>query len=43
MLLNAGADPKAISKEGKTALDYAQGNQKMKDSDAYRKLRDAVR
>jgi ankyrin repeat protein len=42
VLLNAGAFTKAKSDEGKTAFDYAQGNDKLKGTDAYRKLKDAL-
>ena len=37
-LLNAGADAKAKDGAGKTAFDYAQSNEKLKGTDAYRKL-----
>jgi len=40
-LLNAGADAKAKSSAGKTAFDYAQGNEKLKGTDAYRQLQQA--
>jgi ankyrin repeat protein len=41
ILLKAGADGKAKSSAGKTAFDYAQGNAKLKGTDAYRKLQEA--
>ncbi len=41
-LLKAGADPKAKDTAGKTALDYAQGNEKVKGTEAYRQLREAT-
>jgi len=40
-LLKAGADGKAKSNERKTAFDYAQGNEKLKGTDAYRQLQQA--
>jgi len=41
-LLNAGADPTIKSYEGKTALDYAQGNAKLKGTSALKALQDAT-
>ena len=38
VLLEAGADAKAKSNEGKTALDYARENEKLKDSGALKLL-----
>ena len=40
-LLKAGADAKAKDKAGKTAFDYAQGNEKMKGTDALKQLEEA--
>ena len=40
-LLKAGADAKARDNDGKTAVDYAAGNETLKDTDAYRELKDA--
>jgi len=40
-LLNAGADAKAKSIEGKTAFDYAQDNPKIKGTKAYWDLNNA--
>ena len=40
-LLMAGADAKAENKAGKTAFDNAQANEKLKGTDAYRKLEEA--
>ena len=40
-LLKAGADGKALSNEGKTAFDYAQDNESLKGTDAYRQLLEA--
>ena len=40
--LKAGADGKAKSNEGKTAFDYAQDNEKLKGTDAYWKLTEAL-
>jgi ankyrin repeat protein len=40
-LLMAGADAKAKNKAGKTAFDNAQANEKLKGTDAYRKLEEA--
>jgi len=39
--LKAGADAKAKDKLGKTAFDYAQANEKLKGTDAYRQLQEA--
>jgi ankyrin repeat protein len=41
-LLKAGADGKAKSTDGKTAFDYAQANEKLKGTDAYWKLTEAL-
>ena len=41
ILLKAGGDGKAKSSAGKTAFDYAQGNAKLKGTDAYRELEEA--
>ena len=41
-LLKAGADGKAKSNEGNTAFDYAQINPKLKGTDAYWKLHEAL-
>ena len=40
-LLNAGADAKAKSIEGKTAFDYAQNNHKIKGTKVYWDLNNA--
>ena len=40
-LLNAGADAKAKSIEGRTAFDYAQNNHKIKGTKAYWDLNNA--
>lgn len=40
-LLNAGANGRAKSKEGKTAFEYAQKNDKLKDTDVYWQLEEA--
>lgn len=40
-LLKAGADGKAKDKKGMKPLDYAQGNEKLKDTEAYWALNDA--
>jgi ankyrin repeat protein len=40
-LLKAGADAKAKDSVGKTAFDYAQGNAKLKGTDALKKLEEA--
>jgi len=40
-LLNAGADGKLKSSEGKTAFDYAKDNPKIKDTAAYWALNEA--
>ena len=37
-LLDAGADAKAKNNEGKTALDYARMNEKLKDTGALKLL-----
>ena len=39
-LLNAGADPSIQDNEGKTAWDLIQGNDALKDTDAYSELKD---
>jgi ankyrin repeat protein len=41
ILLKAGADGKVKSNEGKTAFDYAQGNERLKGTDAYQLLQEA--
>jgi len=41
-LVNAGADPTITSKAGKTALDYAQDNAKIKGTSAFEALRSAT-
>lgn len=41
-LLKNGADPKAKCKEGKTALNYANENIHLKNTDAYWQLNDAL-
>jgi len=41
MLLKAGADAKARDSSGKTAFDHAQGNEKLKGTDAWRLLQGA--
>jgi ankyrin repeat protein len=40
-LLKAGADAKVKDNEGKTAFDYAQGNEKLKGTNAYQQLQEA--
>jgi|SRR5208337_1285414 len=40
-LLKAGADAKAKDSEGKTAVDYAQDNDALIGTDAYRQLQEA--
>jgi len=40
-LLKAGADAKVKDNKGKTALDYAQKNEKLKGTDALRRLEEA--
>ena len=40
-LLQAGVDTKAKDSDGKTAFDYAQTNEKLKGTDAYRQLQQA--
>jgi ankyrin repeat protein len=40
-LLKAGADVKAKDSVGKTALDYAQQNVKLKGTNAFKKLEEA--
>jgi ankyrin repeat protein len=42
VLLKAGADAKVMNAHGKTALDYAQENEKLKGTDAYNKLEEAL-
>ena len=37
-LLNAGADINAIDKDGKNVLDYAKLNEKLKGTEALKKL-----
>ena len=41
MLLDAGSDGSIKDDDGKTAWDYAQANEKLKDTDAYWMLNDA--
>jgi ankyrin repeat protein len=41
-LLKAGADGKAKNSEGKTAFNHAQDNEKLKGTDAYWKLNEAL-
>jgi ankyrin repeat protein len=41
VLLKTGADPKAKDRMGKTAFDYAQENELLKGTDAYRQLEEA--
>jgi ankyrin repeat protein len=41
VLLNAGANAKAKDLFGKTALDYAKDNEKLKGTDALKKLEEA--
>ncbi len=40
-LLKAGADAKAKDNYGETAFGYAQNNEKLKGTDAYRQLQEA--
>ena len=40
VLLDAGADPSIQDNEGKTAWDLIQGNDALKDTDAYSELKD---
>ena len=42
-LLKAGADAMTKSNKGKTAFDYAQDNEKLKGTDALKKLEEASR
>ncbi|MGA2381590.1 MAG: hypothetical protein ABSG85_20005 [Spirochaetia bacterium] len=42
-LLKAGADAKAKDDDGKTAFDYAQSNDRLKGTDAFRRLQEASR
>jgi ankyrin repeat protein len=42
-LLEAGANAKSRDKFRKTALDYAEDNPKLRDTDAYRQLQEASR
>jgi hypothetical protein len=42
-LLHFGADPKAKDSSGKMTIDYARENEKLKDSDAFKKLEEASR
>jgi ankyrin repeat protein len=37
-----GANPKLRTKEGKTAFDYAERNEKVKGTDAYLELKKAT-
>ena len=41
VLLKAGADASVKDKDGKTAWDHAQDNEKLKGTDAYWMLNDA--
>ena len=41
-LVNAGADPNARDQANKTAGDYAQFNEALKDTEAYGQLKDAI-
>jgi len=41
-LLKASADAKAKDNAGKTALDYGEDNEKLKDTDAYRQPQEAA-
>ena len=41
VLLKLGADPKARDKDGKTPWDYIQTNEALKNTEAYRALKDA--
>jgi ankyrin repeat protein len=43
MLLKAGANGRLKSDEGKTAFDYAQQDEDLKGSDAYRQLLEAAK
>ena len=38
-LLDAGSDPKARNEDGDTPWDYAKGRERLKGSDAYRRLK----
>ncbi len=40
-LLAYGADPLMIDSAGKTAFDYIQMNEPLKDTEAYRRLEEA--
>ena len=40
-LLDAGANARAEDNEGRLAIDYAQVNQRLKGTDAYRRLLEA--
>ena len=42
-LLEAGADAKALDCEDKTALDYAERDASLRETDAYRQLQEASR
>lgn len=42
VLLEAGADAKLKCRKGKTALDYAEMNEKLKGTDAYLELKKAM-
>jgi len=41
LLLKVGADAKAKDNVEQTVIDYAQGNEKLKGTDAYRQLEKA--
>ena len=41
LLLEAGADPKAINDDGETPWDLAKGNDALKDTKSYWALNDA--
>lgn len=41
LLLDTGADPKLKDKDGKTVLDYAKKNEKLKDTEVFWRLVDA--
>ena len=42
VLLDAGANPKAKTSEGKTVLDLMKNNDKLKDTDAYQRLNEQM-
>ncbi len=43
VLLEAGADARAKDNEGKTALEHSQDNEKLRRTDAYGKLQEALK